>query len=55
MHATYLWLAQTRERGQHGAVSGAVARPRHLMAQDCQLVTEHGDLDVLLVGGRAEP
>jgi len=54
-HAPVITPEQPRQRGQHGAISGGVAGPSHLSAQHGQLVTEHRDLDVLLVRRRTEP
>ena len=50
-----LTAEQSGQSAQHGAISGRVPGPRHLTVQHRQLVPEHGDLDVLLVGCRAEP
>ena len=34
---------------EHGAIGGGEPRPRHLAAKDRELMTEHRDLDVLLI------
>jgi hypothetical protein len=42
------------QRGEHGAVGGGVSGTCHLAPQHRELMTKHGDLDVLLVRCRAE-
>lgn len=59
MSALDVVLVESRRAGTRhldgSALSGGVAGPSHLATQNCQLVTEQGDLDVLLVRRRAEP
>ena len=46
---------QPGQRGEQRPVRRRVTWPRHLTAEHGQLVAEHGDLDVLLVGRGPEP
>jgi hypothetical protein len=42
---------QSCERCEHSTVGGGVPRARDLATKDGELMTEHGDLDVLVIWG----
>ena len=46
---------QPRERREHSAIGGGLPRTCDLATQFGELMTEHGDLDVLFVGSRTGP
>ena len=46
---------QPGQRGEEGPAAWGVTWPRHLAAEHSQLMAEHSDLDVLLIGRGPEP